>query len=156
IPATDPNPPSVRIDRASDQIAILLMRSAAGGPYSRARVTVSVLDMVVLCSLTRFPVAHGGCPEATSRPLGGPWGRTPSYTQTGGRPFKPAGGSMVSAAVSGDDPGAGVEPDTVVAQVSGERLAQTPGRARRGGGIQPFQYFAGTREAVDPVEGGGH
>jgi len=29
----------------------------------------------------------------------------------------------------------GVEPDTVVAQVRGERLAQAPGRARRGGGI---------------------
>ena len=59
-------------------------------------------------------------------------------------------------ATSGDDPGAGVEPDTVVAQVRGERLAQTPDRARRGGGVQPLQYLAGAGEAADPVEGGGH
>src|SRR5215470_19483523 len=62
----------------------------------------------------------------------------------------------VSVPVSGDDPGAGVEPDAVLAQVRGERLAQTPGRARRGGRIQPLQRFAGTREAADPTERGGH
>src|SRR5215471_1717199 len=156
IPATDPSPPSVRIDRTSDQTAILLMRSAVGGPYSGARVAVSVLDMVVLCSLTRFPVAHCGWPEAMSRPLRRavePY----TFLYANGRPaVQGCGRGMVSATVSGDDPGAGVEPDTVVAQVRGERLAQAPGRTRRGGGIQPFQYFAGAREAVDPVEGGGH
>ena len=43
---------------------------------------------------------------------------------------------FLSVAMSGDDPGAGVEPDAVVAQVRGERLAQTLDRARRGGGTQ--------------------
>jgi hypothetical protein len=42
-------------------------------------------------------------------------------------------------AVRGDDPGAGVEPDTVLAQVRGECLAQASGRAGRGCGIQPLQ-----------------
>src|SRR5689334_4084941 len=27
---------------------------------------------------------------------------------------------------------------------------------RRGDGIQPLEYFAGAREAADPVQGGGH
>jgi hypothetical protein len=56
-------------------------------------------------------------------------------------------------ATSGDDPGAGVEPDTVVAHVRGERLAQTLDRVRRGGGIQPLQDLVGAREAAGPVEG---
>src|SRR6266516_1893954 len=55
IPATDPSPPSVRIDRTSDQIAILFVRSAVGGPYSGARVAVSGLDMVVLLLLDDIP-----------------------------------------------------------------------------------------------------
>src|SRR5215468_5390031 len=55
IPATDPSPPSVRIDRTSDQMAILLMRSAVGVPYSGARVAVSGLDMVVLLLLDDIP-----------------------------------------------------------------------------------------------------
>jgi hypothetical protein len=58
-------------------------------------------------------------------------------------------------ATSGDNPGAGVEPDTVVAHVRGERLAQTLDRVRRGGGIQPLQDLVGAREAAGPVEGGG-
>ena len=62
----------------------------------------------------------------------------------------------ISVEAGGDDPGAGVEPDAVVAQVRGERLAQTPDRPCCGGGIQPLQRFAGVREAADPVEGGGH
>src|SRR5215467_13848197 len=55
IPATDPSPPSVRIDRTSDQIAILLMRPAVDCPYSGARVAVSGLDMVVLVLLDDIP-----------------------------------------------------------------------------------------------------
>src|SRR4249919_1256321 len=55
IPATDPSPPSVRIARTSDQIAILLVRSAAGGPYAGAWVAVSGLDMVVLLLLVDIP-----------------------------------------------------------------------------------------------------
>src|SRR5262249_44868995 len=46
------------------------------------------------------------------------------------------------AAAGGDDPSAGVEPDAVVPQARGERLAQAPGRARRGGRIQLAQYVA--------------
>src|SRR6266568_6642180 len=61
-----------------------------------------------------------------------------------------------SAAKSGEDPGAGVEPDTVVAGMRGECLAQSPERARLSGGIQPLQYFVGACEAADPVEGGGY
>ena len=38
----------------------------------------------------------------------------------------------------------------------GERHAQTPDSARRGGGVQPLQRFAGACEAANPVEGGGH
>src|SRR5262245_65062375 len=55
IPATDPSPPSVRIDRTSDQMAILLMRPAVGVPYSGARAAVSGLDMVVLLLLDDIP-----------------------------------------------------------------------------------------------------
>src|SRR4249919_1854407 len=55
IPATDPSPPSVRIARTSDQIAILLVRSAAGGPYAGARAAVSGLDMLVLPLLDDIP-----------------------------------------------------------------------------------------------------
>src|SRR5437868_2214336 len=47
IPATDPRPPSVRIERISDQIAILLMRWVPGGAYAGpARVRGSDLDIV--------------------------------------------------------------------------------------------------------------
>src|SRR5262249_55956328 len=55
IPAIDPSPPSVRIDRTSDQIAILLMRSAVGGLFPDAWVAVSGLDMVVLLLLDEIP-----------------------------------------------------------------------------------------------------
>src|SRR5436190_2416963 len=58
--------------------------------------------------------------------------------------------------MSGDDPGAGVEPDTVVAQMRVEHLPQILDGASRGGGVQPLQDLAGAREAADPVEGGGH
>src|SRR5262245_66011158 len=62
----------------------------------------------------------------------------------------------LSQAASGDDPGAGVEPDTVLAHARGERIAQPFDRALRGGGIQPLEYVAGAREAADPVEGSGN
>src|SRR5829696_7323073 len=55
--------------------------------------------------------------------------------------------------MSGDDPGARVEPDTVVAQVRDECLPQPPERARRGGGIEPLHYFGGAGEASEQVDG---
>src|SRR5690349_3900860 len=59
-------------------------------------------------------------------------------------------------ATSGDEPGPGSEPDTVVAEVRGEHVAQPLDRALRGAGIQPLQCLAGAGEAADPGEGGGH
>ena len=58
-----------------------------------------------------------------------------------------------SLAASGDDPGAGVEPDTVAARVRGEHLAQAPQCARRGGGIQPVEYVLGCRRSRGPSPG---
>src|SRR5215470_10536943 len=55
IPAIDPSPPSVRIARTSDQIAILFVRPAVGGPYSGAWLAVSGLDMLVLPLLEDIP-----------------------------------------------------------------------------------------------------
>src|SRR6516162_5808433 len=55
IPAIDPSPPRVRIDRISDQIAILLMRSAVGVPYPGAQVAVSFVNMMVLLLLDDIP-----------------------------------------------------------------------------------------------------
>jgi hypothetical protein len=55
----------------------------------------------------------------------------------------------------GDDPGAGVEPDALIAHARGERVAQPREGASRGGGIEPLQEFVRTREAANPVEGGG-
>ena len=46
----------------------------------------------------------------------------------------------------GDDPGAGVEPDTFVAHVRGEHLAQTLDRARRVSGVQPLRVRSATVE----------
>ena len=61
-----------------------------------------------------------------------------------------------SAAASGDDPGAGIEPDTPVAVVLGEHHAQSPKRPCGGGGIQAVEYVPGARETAGPVEGRGH
>jgi RimJ/RimL family protein N-acetyltransferase len=49
-------------------------------------------------------------------------------------PADPRPGQSRLAAMSGDDPGAGAEPNAVVAGMRGERPAQPPHRARRGGG----------------------
>src|SRR5262245_41984916 len=62
----------------------------------------------------------------------------------------------LSQAASGDDPGAGGEPDTVLAPARVERSAPPFDRALRGGGIRPLEYVAGAREAADPVEGRGN
>src|SRR5215475_128758 len=62
---------------------------------------------------------------------------------------------LVRVATGGGDPGAGVEPDAVVAQVLGERVAQTRFGTRCGAGVQPLQYLAGAGEAADPVGGCG-
>src|SRR5207253_10757410 len=68
------------------------------------------------------------------------------WKRTGCGP-RPRLASRPSATTSRHDPDAGVEPDTVVSHVQGECLAQTLNRARSGGGIQPFQYYVGAREA---------
>jgi hypothetical protein len=53
--------------------------------------------------------------------------------------YRPGGSCSLSAAASGDDPGAGAEPDTVVLQVLGERRAQPLVRAARGDGSSLFR-----------------
>src|SRR3954468_16672110 len=62
----------------------------------------------------------------------------------------------LGSAVSGDDPGPGIELDALAAVVLGQRHAQPPERAGGGVGIQAVECFAGAREAADPVQGGGH
>jgi hypothetical protein len=54
-----------------------------------------------------------------------------------------------------DDPGAGVEPDALVAHARAERVAQSREGAGCGGGIEPLQECVRRREAANPVEGGG-
>src|SRR5215469_2483060 len=92
IPAIDPSPPSVRIDRTRDQIAILLRRLAVGDPYSGARVAVSCVDMVVHLLLDDIPRGPSRLAGNDVTFLRQSQGRTPFNTRTGGRRFRAAGG----------------------------------------------------------------